>query len=129
MTETLKPCPFCGGVPDGNCFYADQGDKWGRVVCGCGAQGPEVRTSYDVSEDAPWHDDAIAEWNTRAAPREPSPEAINAASRVTGAWIGDADDPLALDEVKRIPAMLRAAYAVDFPAAPRPDAGDGTGEP
>lgn len=69
MTTTspaLKPCPFCGLTPEENSYYADQGNKWGRVVCGCGAYGPDVRTSYDMSPNAPWHADAAKEWNRRA---------------------------------------------------------------
>jgi hypothetical protein len=69
MTEAMKPCPFCGVTPPGDSFHADQGNKWGRVVCGCGACGPDVRTSYDVSKHAPWHAAAIAEWNSRAVDR------------------------------------------------------------
>lgn len=36
----LKPCPFCGEIPpidDPYTFYANQGEKWGHVLCGCGA--------------------------------------------------------------------------------------------
>jgi len=59
-----KPCPFCGSKDLS--FRMNQGDKWGFVVCNtCAAQGPEVRTSYDDSENAPWHNDAIEEWNKR----------------------------------------------------------------
>ena len=68
MTD-LKPCPFCGETPDITnpaTFIDHQGTKWGSVQC-C-ALGPEVRTGYDVSKNAPWHEDAIAAWNTRAAP-------------------------------------------------------------
>ena len=59
-----KPCPFCG---DTCASCQATGAKWGAVVCGnCGARGPEVRTGYDISENAPWHDQAYKEWNTRS---------------------------------------------------------------
>lgn len=64
MAESLKPCPFCGITPDmGNpyTFEADQGGKWGHVVCCC--TGPEVRTGYGPLKD--WIDDAIDAWNER----------------------------------------------------------------
>ena len=61
---TLKPCPFCGGTDFS--YETDQGTKWGRVACNtCAAWGPEVRTSYDTSENAEWHIDADSEWNKR----------------------------------------------------------------
>ena len=65
--DRILPCPFCGATPTPPaCYYADQGDKWGRVVCGCGAEGPDVRTQYNLADDAPWHADAVEEWNQRA---------------------------------------------------------------
>lgn len=60
----IKPCPFCGY--ESMYFDFDQGTKWGRVKCSCcGAEGPEVRTLYNISDIAPWHDEAIHEWNIR----------------------------------------------------------------
>lgn len=62
----MKPCPFCGSTVGLN-FVDSQGCKWGNAVCpDCGAMGPEVRTNYDVGENAPWHEEATKEWNTRA---------------------------------------------------------------
>lgn len=70
MSEPLaaKPCPFCGDAIDveneGHFGYKDGGTKWGAVVCGCGALGPDVRTGY-----APWkiwRESALKEWNQRA---------------------------------------------------------------
>lgn len=60
----LKPCPFCGGT---HVYYiTTQGAKWGSAVCSeCGVIGPEVRTGYDQSENAPWHVEALEAWNTR----------------------------------------------------------------
>ena len=61
-----KPCPFCGDTCVSCQLDGSQGIKWGAAVCGnCGAQGPEVRTGYDTSESAPWHEQALKEWNNR----------------------------------------------------------------
>lgn len=60
MRDTeLKPCPFCGG----QCaqLVIDQGDKWAHYEPSC----LEVRTGYNVSDNAPWIADAITAWNTR----------------------------------------------------------------
>ena len=65
---TLLPCPFCGGVPEQpTCFQVDDGvgGKWGRVVCGCGACAPDVRTGY-YKDVIHWAQDAADEWNQRA---------------------------------------------------------------
>ena len=55
----LKPCPHCGK----QCadLIIDQGDKWAHYSASC----LEVRTGYNISDDAPWHDEAIAAWNNR----------------------------------------------------------------
>lgn len=55
----LEPCPFCRK----QCatLVIDQGDKWAHYGPSC----LEVRTGYNLSEDAPWRDEAIAAWNTR----------------------------------------------------------------
>lgn len=63
----LKPCPWCGKVPDVNdprTFWVDDsvGGKWGAVQC-CGI-GPDVRTGYGPV--AEWREEAIAAWNHRA---------------------------------------------------------------
>lgn len=70
--ERLEPCPWCGEVP-GKDSYAlrDGGYKYGGIVCGCGAQGPDVRTDY---YDWPhWKAAAIAAWNRRATAGAPAP--------------------------------------------------------
>lgn len=68
MSTKLKPCPFCGGKMEKPDFPTNQGTKWGRIECDtCCACGPEVRTGYDVSENADWHKEAIEEWNKRAS--------------------------------------------------------------
>lgn len=61
-----KPCPFCGDkidASDDDYFCTNAVDKWGRIRCGCGACGPEVRTWYMKLEK--WHDNAIEAWNRR----------------------------------------------------------------
>jgi hypothetical protein len=57
--DVLLPCPFCGK----QCaqLIIDQGDKWAHYEPSC----LEVRTRYNVSDDAPWRAEAIAAWNTR----------------------------------------------------------------
>lgn len=62
----IKACPFCGSDL-GVCFnYGTNSDKWGTAQCkACGAQAGEVRTDYDNSKDAPWHIEAVKEWNNR----------------------------------------------------------------
>jgi Lar family restriction alleviation protein len=68
MSDDLKPCPFCGEKYVTTEFDRGQGDKWGYASCDvCAARGPEVRTNYDREPDGPWHSEAIAAWNTRAA--------------------------------------------------------------
>jgi hypothetical protein len=65
MSDELKPCPFCGEVPDVNnpaTFRHEVGDRWARVVC-C-IEGPEIRAGiYTPLEE--WKDEAIAAWNER----------------------------------------------------------------
>jgi len=56
-----QPCPICGATA---WIFADngQGMKWGNATCGnCGIVSPEVRTMFDLSDDADWHDFAIEE--------------------------------------------------------------------
>lgn len=57
---TLEPCPFCGE----QCAEIEvtQGMKWGGYVPGC----LEVRTGYNMDDDAPWRGEAATAWNTRA---------------------------------------------------------------
>ncbi len=63
----LKPCPFCGSVPDPErCFKFVDGHKWGAVVCCC--EGPDVRTHY--SDGREWWAEAAEAWNTRVLDTE-----------------------------------------------------------
>ena len=59
MDDELKPCPFCGE----QCADLDvtPGDKWAKYEPTC----LDVRTGYNMAEDAPWRAEAIAAWNTR----------------------------------------------------------------
>ena len=71
MSDDLKPCPFCGYDEIQITVDENQGTKWGRAVCfSCNAVGPEVRTGYDKSFEAPWRAEAAAEWNRRASDTE-----------------------------------------------------------
>lgn len=59
LTQTDRmECPICGGTRWN--FIDSQGAKWGNAECAvCGIVSPEVRTGYDLSENAEWHTDAI----------------------------------------------------------------------
>lgn len=62
----LKPCPWCGRIPQDEpaSFVDTQGTKWGALICGnCSATGPEVRTGYRPLDQ--WKEKAIEEWNNR----------------------------------------------------------------
>lgn len=63
--QELKPCPWCGAVPDVTndaAFQLTDGSKYGALHC-CGT-GPEVRTGYESLSG--WKQDAIDAWNDRA---------------------------------------------------------------
>lgn len=64
MQSELKPCPFCSE----QCatLVIDQGDKWAHYEPSC----LEVRTGYDLSDDAAWRAEAITAWNARASDAE-----------------------------------------------------------
>ena len=69
MNDTLKPCPFCGGIS----LRIDDSDEVFRyVVCfDCSAQGPSTGTEDDDSEfgsdyAAAAERDAIEAWNSRS---------------------------------------------------------------
>jgi hypothetical protein len=71
MSKLLN-CPFCDDVvTKDHCALVDGGYKYGSILCGCGARGPDVRTGYKSAEH--WGADAIKEWNTRA-PTPPAPQ-------------------------------------------------------
>ena len=72
MTESIKPCPFCGeiniNIVEGDTF------RWRRVECRtCGVLGPEVRIqTLGAGTRDEWEQagevEAIKEWNTRHEP-------------------------------------------------------------
>lgn len=80
MQSELKQCPFCSE----QCatLVIDQGDKWAHYEPSC----LEVRTGYDLSDDAAWRAEAITAWNTRASDAEITrlTEALRAAEEQTG---------------------------------------------
>lgn len=96
-------CPFCGARPQ----MRDEvtGPLPFRVICGCGALGPESRTRMD----------AIAAWNRRAEPTaQQRTEAIVARLRE---WVRnqrDADAKFFADIIER---EFSAAPAVKVPHA------------
>jgi len=65
MSREIKPCPFCGSTDISFVIENPSHGKWGHIECQCGVTTGEVRTDFDTSADAPWHADALAEWNTR----------------------------------------------------------------
>lgn len=96
MTE-LKPCPFCGAELE-YLFYTldhNQGGKWGFAQCPCcGASAGEVRTSYDQSENAPWHEDALKEWNTRHIPEGYALVPIEPTKQILTAMVSNSGEDL-----------------------------------
>lgn len=59
------PCPFCGSSVIN---FDNDNRKWGYVECECGARGPEIRTGYDLSDQAKWRMEAVEKWNKRFDP-------------------------------------------------------------
>lgn len=118
----LKPCPFCGETCAATQIDGNQGDKWGGVVCGCGAQGPEVRTGYDDSADAEWRQSAIEQWNTR-----PSAQAVA---------VDDAMMPFVADQLAgqlgedsgHVETLLRKAFGLQAARLPIAGITHGTDE-
>jgi len=107
MSEvTLRECPFCGEM----CaeMHISPGDKWAQFIPSC----LEVRTGYDISDDATWHKEAIALWNTRAQSTtqqklDLAVEALKAIERVIPI---ETPDKLGL-EMTRIAAITLEALA------------------
>ena len=61
MSEELKPCPFCGNIPEYN-DYVDDDFCISRIICSnCGAQ--VVRASNTIEDIKP---EIITAWNRRA---------------------------------------------------------------
>lgn len=63
----IKSCPFCG-ANDGLTMTDGSTYRWGYAYCSnCGASAGEVRRAYP--DDGKWHEEAIHNWNQRAAPQ------------------------------------------------------------
>jgi Lar family restriction alleviation protein len=68
VTETLKPCPFCGEADVG---FGRTGQKWQTVSCNeCGAEGPCTEIDRDL---------IIAKWNTRSSDLAQRPQQLQEA--------------------------------------------------
>jgi len=93
------PCPFCNSLEVKTKADQMQGTKWGMAICqNCGAMGPEVRTEYEMAADAPWHREAIKEWNRRIAP-PPTDEDVERVARAVLPWMDHADGTVSDDYV------------------------------
>ena len=66
MTEKLKPCPFCGGLPKFYEIYANGAKVW-KVMCGKRVDCCAILNEYDTQEEA------AEAWNKRSI----SPENMN----------------------------------------------------
>lgn len=128
MQSELKMCPFCSE----QCatLVIDQGDKWAHYEPSC----LEVRTGYDLSDDAAWRAEAIAAWNARASDAEIT--RLTEALCFIGKWVerGVFDKQISaresLEVIINLPGMpwnsdrwdvdhkpYAAAYYARFPAA------------
>lgn len=78
MTDTLKPCPFCGTheTSEGDCVGVNNlNDLTFWVSCSkCGADGPREETEAE----------AIAAWNRRAVPEITTSMVERAAEMIAG---------------------------------------------
>ena len=64
--KSIKPCPWCKETKVQTEIDTTQGYKYGYAFCCfCFAHGPEVRSDYNESENAPWREKAIERWNER----------------------------------------------------------------
>lgn len=86
----LKPCGHCGE----QCadLIIDQGDKWAHYSASC----LEVRTGYDLSNDAPWRVEAIAAYNKR----QPTPS-DDLREALSEAWLEYFEAKAELAELER----------------------------
>ncbi|MDD2113777.1 Lar family restriction alleviation protein [Pseudomonas asiatica] len=116
MAAKLCPCPFCGQQ---DAFVEQLDSDASVVICqgrvdkysACLARGP-VGVRQHEGEDQPGHDQAVKEWNKRAAP-QPHPEPI--------AWMVGTAFWWTKDEAER------DAEATGIPIVglgPMPDAGE-----
>jgi len=74
MSDTLMPCPFCGGEAQ----WISGGEKcWWSECLSCCAQSDAKATKAD----------AIAAWNRRAEPATPDRERLEAAIATARRWV------------------------------------------
>ena len=59
MSETLAPCPFCGGMPYFYEIYSDGRKVW-KVMCGKRVDCCAILNDYSTKEEA------AKAWNTRS---------------------------------------------------------------
>ena len=86
-------CPICGA--DNMCTDFTDGFKWGRAYCNsCDCAGPEVRTGYEKSLDAPWRMEARKQFADVANEyaKKPLAEDNNVPTKQPGLeWVKTAD--------------------------------------
>ena len=63
MTEKLKPCPFCGGLPKFYEIYTNGAKVW-KVMCGKRVDCCAILNDYSTKEEA------AKAWNTRSISSE-----------------------------------------------------------
>lgn len=110
MSETLKPCPFCGGM---DVRHGNKETGWRRVICRqCNAEGPSIDptlhkgpTSYDTGKFR--EKAAFSKWNRRAP--DPLTERLADALRMMApeGWLDD-DTMDHMPGIKEARAALRA---------------------
>lgn len=104
MSETLKPCPFCGSNNVAQGASADRISVW----CFCGARGPDVAFP-EHCDPVPPIDECRAAWNRRSAPPAPPPatELVEALANQHEANIADLELlRRALRDLDPVPELL-----------------------
>ena len=66
MTEELKPCPFCDGLPKFYEIYTNGAKVW-KVMCGARVDCCAILNDFDTQEEA------AEAWNKRKV----SPDTVN----------------------------------------------------
>ena len=75
MIEELKPCPFCGGEADVNCFPTDYPTEHCCAYIKCTKCGAEISREGRIEDASRLIKQVIAAWNRRAQqPNEPLTE-------------------------------------------------------
>ncbi len=119
MSETLKPCPFCGGTELTDDFTSG-GYRWMQVRCLCGAQGPRVNIGFDGRDGMGGWDEtrkrARAAWNRRAV----QPEADARRLREFSVWLDARCDEVVRREGIGMMSNLACEIRERFDAAMAP---------